>query len=92
MKHYRRPLTMGAALCVALTAAWGTQLMAQQRQGPNLDEMFITEDNDGFDPGLAIGEQFPAIRALYDGEEISSIDGFMGDSGAIFIAVRSADW
>ena len=59
---------------------------------PNLDNMFIAEDTDGYDPGLAIGEQFPAIRALYQGEEISSIDGFMGENGAIFIANRSANW
>ena len=54
--------------------------------------MFIAEDADGFDPGLAIGAQFPPIRALYQGEEITGIDRFMGETGAIFIANRSADW
>ncbi len=88
MKNYWRSLATGAALLVALAWAWSPQLMAQ----PNLDNMFIAEDTDGYDPGLAIGEQFPPIRALYQGEEISSIDGFMGENGAIFIANRSANW
>ncbi len=88
MKNNWRSLATGAALLVALAWSWSPQLMAQ----PNLDNMFIAEDTDGYDPGLAIGEQFPAIRALYQGEEISSIDGFMGENGAIFIANRSANW
>lgn len=88
MKKNWRYLAAGMALMAALAQAWSPQLMAQ----PNLDEMFIAEDTDGFDPGLAIGDQFPPIRALYEGEEISSIDGFIGENGAIFIANRSADW
>lgn len=88
MKNNWRSLAAGMALLAALAQSWSTQLMAQ----PNLDEMFIAEDTDGFDPGLAIGEQFPPIRALYEGEEITSIDPFMGERGAIFIANRSADW
>ena len=88
MKNNWRSLAAGMALLAALAQAWSTQLMAQ----PNLDEMFIAADTDGFDPGLAIGEQFPTIRALYEGEEITSIDSFMGERGAIFIANRSADW
>ena len=88
MKNNWRSPAGGLALLAALAQAWSAQIMAQ----PNLDEMFIAEDTDGFDPGLAIGDQFPPIRALYEGEEISSIDAFMGENGAIFIANRSADW
>ena len=54
--------------------------------------MFITEITGDFNPGLQIGDQFPAIRAMYEGEEITSIDRFIRDKGAIFIATRSADW
>lgn len=82
----------GLAFVVAGIQIWQAPLMAQQRRGPNLDEMFIAEDADGFDPGVAIGTQFPSIRALFQGEEISAIDQFMGENGAIFIANRSADW
>ena len=55
-------------------------------------DMFITDITSDFNPGLQIGDQFPAIRAMFDGEEITSIDRFIRDKGAIFIAMRSADW
>lgn len=55
-------------------------------------DMFITEITGDFNPGLQIGDRFPAIRAMYEGEEITSIDRFIRDKGAIFIAARSVDW
>ncbi len=54
--------------------------------------MFVSEVSDAFNPGVQIGERFPAIRALYQGEEITNIDRFIRDRGAIFIAARSVDW
>lgn len=59
---------------------------------PNLDNMFLDEDTDSFDPGLPIGAEFPEIRAIYDGNEINSIETFFGDKGAVFLAMRSVDW
>lgn len=59
---------------------------------PNTDNMFILEDTDLFDPGLRVGEDFPGIRALYQGREVTQIDQFVGTKGAIFFANRSADW
>lgn len=61
-------------------------------EDPLTSAMFISEDTDTFSPGLLIGARFPAIRALYMGQEITSIDRFMGERGAVFVAVRSADW
>ena len=55
-------------------------------------DMFITEITGDFNPGLQNGDQFPAISAMYEGEEIMSIDRFIRDKGAIFIAARSVDW
>ena len=55
MKNNWRYLAAGVALLAALAQAWSTQLMAQ----PNLDEMFIAEDTDGFDPGLAARGKSP---------------------------------
>ena len=52
---------------------------------PNLDNMFLDEDTDSFDPGLPIGAEFPEIRAIYDGNEINSIETFFGDKGAVFL-------
>lgn len=56
------------------------------------NEIFVPEDADAFSPGVQIGERFPDIRAMYDGEEVTNIDRFMKDRGAIFIAVRSVNW
>ena len=61
-------------------------------EDPVTSGMFVSEDTDAFNPGLPIGARFPAIRALYMGQEITSIDQFMGERGAVFVAVRSADW
>lgn len=56
------------------------------------DEIFVAEDPDDFSPGIPVGERFPDIRARYQGEEVTSIDRFLGDRGAVFIAVRSVNW
>ena len=61
-------------------------------EGAITANMFVPDDTDSFDPGLPIGTQFPAIRALYRGQEITSVDPFIRDKGAIFIANRSVDW
>ena len=58
----------------------------------NFSDMFISEITDDFNPGLQVGDQFPAVRAMYEGEEITTIDRFIRDKGAIFIAARSVDW
>lgn len=54
--------------------------------------MFVTEVTESFNPGVQVGTRFPAIRAMYQGEEITTIDRFIRDKGAIFIAMRSVDW
>ena len=59
---------------------------------PRGPEMFVSEVTHTFDPGSKIGEQFPTIRALYQGEEITAVDQFIRDKGAVFIAIRSVDW
>ena len=61
-------------------------------EAPVASGMFVSEDTDTFSPGLPISARFPSIRALYQDQEINSIDRFMGARGAVFVAVRSADW
>ena len=63
-------------------------VLAQQ----GLGNIFVHGDTDSFDPGLPIGAQFPSIRALYQGKEITDIDQFMGEKGVVFFANRSVDW
>lgn len=68
---------------------------AVEQSAPKPDRfanMFVDEVNQSYSPGLQIGETFPNIRALYQGEEITSIARFIHDRAAIFIAVRSVDW
>lgn len=78
-----------------LLAAGSLVLLPQadaQRPAPNPDDVFIDADTDSFDPGLPVGAQFPEIRALYQGQEVNDLDGFIRDKGAVFLAQRSADW
>ena len=85
MKWVRYVLGVVGVLAVV---AVGLFIFVQYR----LNTMFLEADTDGFDPGLAIGEPFPPIRALHDGREINDIDAFYRDKGAVFLAVRSVDW
>jgi hypothetical protein len=55
-------------------------------------DMFVEADTDSFDPGLAVGETFPSISAVYQGKQLGSIQAFMGDKGMVFFANRSVDW
>ena len=78
-------------LAIGAIALAGLGLLpAVAQQG--LGNIFVHGDTDSFDPGLPIGAQFPAIRALYQGKEITDIDQFMGEKGVVFFANRSVDW
>ncbi len=54
--------------------------------------MFASQDNDAYDPGLTVGNPLPAMRALYDGREITGVDEFSGTKGLALFVVRSVDW
>lgn len=56
------------------------------------EDMFVEVDDDSFDPGLSLGETFPAINADYQGRVVSDTSEFVADKGMIFIANRSVDW
>ena len=71
------------------------EMTSTEESAPEPDRfanMFVSEVTHDFNPGLPIGAQFPAIRALFEGEEVMTIDRFIRDRGAIFIAARSTDW
>lgn len=60
---------------------------------PDLGNMFLDVEEATFDPGLPVGSDFPKIRAVYNGEEITDIDSLMkGKRGLVLVAVRSVDW
>jgi peroxiredoxin len=55
-------------------------------------DMFVASDNDDFDPGPAVGSNFPGLQASYQGRTITLINEFAGVNGTVFIASRSYDW
>jgi len=55
-------------------------------------DMFVDADRDDFDPGPALGSQFPGLRARYRGREIILLDEFAGKNGTVLMASRSLDW
>lgn len=69
----------------------GMSMQPLQAQ-PNLDNMFLDEDTDSFDPGLPIGSDFPSIRAIFRGQEINDVQGFYEEKGLVVFAIRSVDW
>lgn len=81
-------LAAGGVIIAGLYLFLGPVLLAQLDPA----SIFVHSDTDPFDPGLAIGAQFPSIRALYQGKEITQIDQFMGKNGVVFFANRSVDW
>ncbi len=54
--------------------------------------MFVALDTDGYDPGAAVGEPLPALRARFRGEEITGIAPFLDEKGSILVVNRSVDW
>ncbi|MBT8449481.1 MAG: peroxiredoxin family protein, partial [Gammaproteobacteria bacterium] len=56
------------------------------------DNMFVSADMAEFDRGPEISSQFTAIKATYNGSEISSINQFAGHSGTVFVINRSLEW
>ena len=55
-------------------------------------DMFVAFDNDDYDPGPAVGSNFPGIQATYQNRRITLINEFAGKKGTLFIASRSYDW
>ncbi len=92
MKKLGNLVAVGFAVVMGGSYAFMEPLLAQQRRAPNPDDIFISEDLDSFDPGLPIGTEFPPIRARYQGQEITEIDQFIRDKGAVFLVNRSVDW
>jgi peroxiredoxin len=84
------------AICALLTAAALLYLFREPVKQALYDritaDMFVAADDDAFDPGPALGSQFPGLRASYRGREVTLLDEFAGSNGTVFIASRSLDW
>ena len=55
-------------------------------------DMFVANDDDPYDPGLAVGSHIPALRAQYQGREVTDIGEVMGARGLVLYVNRSVDW
>ena len=91
MKKILSGLAGFVVIAGGLVYLYQDELMAMGKEKITAN-MFIAADTDSFDPGLAVGETFPAIRAIYAGQQLTSIQQFASDKGMVFIANRSVDW
>jgi len=54
--------------------------------------MFVARDSDSYDPGIAMGEPFPPIRARFGNRVVSDMGSFVGKRGMVVYVNRSVDW
>ena len=81
-----------AIILIAASGYLYREEIASAAKAKITENMFVPADDDSYDPGIPIGTRFPPIRARHEGRVLRSIDPFIHDRGAIFIAVRSVDW
>jgi peroxiredoxin len=55
-------------------------------------DMYVASDTDEFNPGIEVGQKFPAINATFNDANITSLDGFVGTKGTVFVVSRSLMW
>lgn len=90
-------LSIGAALALAVV---GGVVFRAPLQAAVVDritaDMFVEQDADAFDPGVAVGQAFPALSARLTeragGRQVASIGEFMGTRGVVVFVNRSVDW
>ena len=91
---------MRRALIIAAAVLLGAGILAYLLRDPLKQaaydrltaDMFVSADLDDFDPGPAVGSDFPGVRATYGGREITLLEEFAGPNGTVLIASRSLDW
>jgi peroxiredoxin len=55
-------------------------------------DMFVALDDDGFDPGPAVGSHFPGLQAMHRGERVTMLHNLDRANGIMLVASRSIDW
>ncbi len=89
----RSLIVLAALLLLALGLVYSYQDRMKEAAYAKLTEnMFVAEDTDNFDPGPAVGSDFPGVHARYQGETVRRLDRFAGPRGTALVAVRSVDW
>jgi hypothetical protein len=84
------------ALGMVAVAAVGIYAFREPLMAAAIDRltanMYVSADNDPYDPGVAIGQPMPAIHALVDGREVTGVSDLMGARGLVIFVNRSVDW
>ena len=81
-----------AVVAVAIAASNSKFLKRYYKIYFGTDDMFISADTDTFDKGPEVGSQMPAIRGLYNNEEVTDLNQLAGAKGTIFVVNRSLEW
>jgi hypothetical protein len=55
-------------------------------------DMFVDATVATLEVGVAVGERFPQILAVHEGETVTDVAGFAGPDGLVLIANRSVVW
>ena len=86
-------ITIAISLAVLVTAAYlFREPLLEAAAGFITRDMFVAADADDFDPGVAVGETLPELRALHQGRVVTSVHEFLGPKGLVLVAARSVDW
>jgi hypothetical protein len=85
-----------ASLAVVAVAGAGAYLFREPLMAAAGDaltaDMFVAADAAMLDIGVPVGEPFPQIRAVHDGQTVASVAEFRGPNGLVVIANRSVVW
>ncbi|GAB3270393.1 peroxiredoxin family protein [Parahaliea aestuarii] len=86
-------IIFAAILLLAIALLYSNQDRVKEAAYNKLTEnMFVAADTDSFDPGPAVGSQFPGIYARYRGDTVRLLTDFAGPQGTAFVASRSLAW
>jgi hypothetical protein len=56
------------------------------------EDMFLEEDLDDYDPGIAVIDAFPQIKVSMNGETYTDLRPFIGPRGLVVLFSRSVVW
>lgn len=90
-----KKILLGLLAAILLLLAIGflfREPLREQLEANITEDMFLPADTDSYDPGIAVGQRFPDIRAVGASGPLTDSAELMGDRGLVFVAVRSADW
>ena len=87
---------LGALIAVVVAVGVGIYVFREPLKSAAMDRvtahMFVARDDDAYDPGVAVGQPLPAIRATYRDGEVTRLGQFAGARGMVLYVNRSVDW